>query len=218
MKRFMPLVLVSLLIVAAGSASAGNLLVNGSFQDGNFTGWTLGTTADGTAGQGFPIIACWPPDPCLNSAKYEVGQVNFNPGVFEGATISQMFTSGGGMTTLSVMWAAMGDGVHTNGEGGLFELILDGTILASHDVGQIGPTDLVNGTLTDTLNLSAGTHTFEVDILRPFLANPGNTPYQYITGADVEGPGGTTPEPGTLVMLGSGVLGVAGLLRRKLNF
>ena len=27
--------------------------------------------------------------------------------------------------------------------------------------------------------------------------------------------GGTTPEPGTLVMFGSGVLGLAGLLRRK---
>ena len=217
MKRSMPLVLVALLIAMVGSASA-NLLVNGSFQDGNFNGWTLGTTSNGTAGQGFPIVTAWPVNPAINSAEYEVGQVNFDPGVYEGATISQMFTSGGGMTTLSFDWAAMGDGIHTNAEGGLFELILDGSILASHDVGQITANQLVNGTLSDTLNLTPGQHTFQVDILRDFLSAPGNSPYQYITNADVEGAGGTTPEPGTLVMLGSGVIGMAGLLRRKLSF
>jgi len=208
--------LVALLIALAGSASA-NLLVNGSFQDGNFNGWTLGTTPNGTPGQGYPVVTAWPVNPAINAAKYEVGEVAFT-GTYEGATISQMFTSGGGMTTLSVDWAAMGDGTHNNAEGGLFELILDGNILASHDVGNILATQLVNGTLSDTLNLTPGQHTFEVDILRNFLANPGNTPYQYITNADVEGSGATTPEPGTLVMLGSGVIGMAGLLRRKLNF
>jgi hypothetical protein len=35
---------------------------------------------------------------------------------------------------------------------------------------------------------------------------------------NIYGGGTSTPEPGTFLMLGSGVLGMAGLLRRKLNF
>lgn len=215
MKRFMPLVMVILLAVVAGQASASNLLINGSFQTGDFTGWTLNTTPDGSFGDGYPIVTTWPFGG-MNAAKMEVGEVS-PEGIYAGGTLSQIFTSGGGLTTLSVMWAAQGDGIHQNAEGGLFKLILDGTVVDQHDVGTINPNDLLSGTLTATLNLSAGQHTFEVDILRNFLTNPGNTPYQYITGADAEGAGGV-PEPGTLVMLGTGALGIAGILRRKLNF
>jgi hypothetical protein len=216
MKRFAPLALLTLLVLVAAQAGAANLLTNGSFQSGDFTGWTLGTTADGTAGAGFPVIAPYPPNPAMNSAKYEVGQVNSN-GLFEGATLSQSFTTTGGSATLSFLWTAMGDGIHQNAEGGLFELVLDGSVIASHDVGTINPNDTLSGTLSDTLNLSAGSHTFEIEILRNFLSNPGNTPYQYVTGADAEAAGGV-PEPGTLMLLGSGVVGLGGLLRRKLNF
>ena len=38
-----------------------------------------------------------------------------------------------------------------------------------------------------------------------------------IIGVDDVRYGGTTPEPGTLVMFGSGILGLAGVLRRKIN-
>lgn len=45
--------------------------------------------------------------------------------------------------------------------------------------------------------------------------------YPYLTYPDVIYEGGTapspTPEPGTLVMLGSGLIGVAGVIRRKLS-
>lgn len=216
MKRFAPLALVALIVLVAAQAGATNLLTNGSFQTGDFTGWTLGTTADGSPGAGFPIVTAWPLGG-MNSAKYEVGQVSSN-GLYEGATLSQMFTTSGGAATLSFMWAAQGDGIHQNAEGGLFELLLDGSLLASHDVGTINPNDLLNGVVSFNVgNLSAGQHTFEIEILRNFLTNPGNTPYQYVTGADVEANSGV-PEPGTLMLLGSGVVGMAGLLRRKLNF
>ena len=214
MKRYMPLVLVALLAIVAAQASATNLLINGSFEDGTFNNWTLGTTSDGTAGQGYPIVTQWPLNNSLNAWKGEVGEVNFN-GQFEGATLSQTFTTSGGAATLSFDWAAMGDGTNQNADGGNFRLILDGTILNQFDVGTINPNDLLNGTLTANANLSAGTHTFEIDILRPYLSQPGGTPYQYVTGADVEG---TVPEPGSLILMGSGVLGLAGVLRRKIGF
>jgi len=214
MRRCATLVVVLFMAFAVKQANA-NLLTNGSFQDGDFTGWTLGTTPNGSAGQGFPIVTGWPLGG-MNAAQYEVGEVTFS-GLYEGATLSQNFTTAGGMATLSFDWAAMGDGIHTNAEGGLFELVLDGVVLASHDVGQIGPNDLFNGVLTDTLNISAGTHTFEIEILRNFVTEPGNTPYQFVTGADVEAASSGVPEPATLMLFGSGMMGLAGLLRRKTN-
>lgn len=201
-------VVFTLLVVSTGTASAGNLLQNGSFQSGDFTGWTIGNTSNGTWGQGYPIVAPWPLGGGLNAAKGEVGEVNFD-GTLQGGTLSQNFTTSGGMLSLGFMWAAMGDGIHTNADGGDFVLVLDGTTLASHDVGQIGPNDLFNGTLMANVNVSGGTHNFEIEILRPFTSLPQNTPYQYITGAFVNGSGGgTTPEPGTLLLLGSGIAGL----------
>ena len=197
----------SLFSLHVGVAGA-NLLQNGSFGSGDFTGWTLGTTSNGTAGQGFPIVTAWPLGG-TNSAKYEVGEVNFD-GTNQGATLSQSFTALGGMTTLSFMWAAQGDGIHTNSQGGIFELILDGVVLASTAVGQINPNDLLSGMLSDTLDVAAGMHTFEIDILRPFVSEASNTPYQYVTGADVE----RAPEPATLTLLALGLAGL-GFSRRK---
>ncbi len=214
MKRYLPLVLVALLAVFALQASADQLLVNGSFQSGDFSGWTIGTTPNGTWGDGFPLVTAWPLGG-VNAAQGEVGEVNFD-GTYQGGTLSQTFTTAGGSATLSFDWAAMGDGSHTNADGGDFRLLLDGSVLADYDVGQIGPNDLFNGTLSAIADLSAGTHTFEIDVLRPYVSISGGTPYQYVTNASVEG--NAVPEPGSLVLMGSGVLGLAGVLRRKIGF
>ncbi len=213
MKRYLPLVLVALLAVFAAQAGATNLLVNGNFGTGDFTGWTISQTSNGTWGEGFPTVTSWPLGG-ENAAEGEVGEVNFT-GQYEGGILTQTFNSAAGSATLSFDWAAQGDGVHTNADGGLFELLLDGSILAQHDVGSIGPNDLFNGTLTANANLTAGQHTFEIEILRPYESVFQNTPYQYVTNADVEG---TVPEPGSLILMGSGVLGLAGVLRRKIGF
>lgn len=209
----MPLVLVALLAVFAAQAGASNLLVNGSFQDGTFNGWTISQTSNGTWGQGYPVVTGWPVGGG-NAAEGEVGDVNFT-GQYEGGILSQSFNSAAGAATLSFDWAAAGDGTHNNADGGLFELILDGTVLAQYDVGAINANDLLNGTLTANANLSAGSHTFQIDVLRPYTSSFQNTPYQYVTNADVEG---TVPEPGSLILMGSGVLGLAGVLRRKIGF
>jgi len=204
------LVAVLLFVVPAGAA---NLIQNGNFQTGDFTDWTIGATSNGTWGQGFPVVTGWPLGG-MNAAEGEVGEINFD-NTFQGGTLSQTFLSGAGAATLSFDWAAMGDGIHTNADGGNFELILDGITLANFDVGSIGPNDLLNGTLSANTTLTAGTHTLEIDVLRPYQSVQGNTPYQYVTGVDVEG---AVPEPSSILLLGMGALGLLGALRRKLGF
>ncbi len=209
----MPLVLVALLAVFAAQAGATNLLVNGSFQSGDFTDWTIGTTSTGTWGQGYPIVTGWPLGG-MNAAEGEVGDANA-PGMQEGGTLSQSFLSAGGAATISLDWAALG-GSGTNADGGEFTMLLNGTQIAQFDTGTINPNQLLNGVLTANANLINGTNTLEIDVTRKYLTLPDDTPYQFVTGVDVEGQG--VPEPGSLVLMGSGVLGLAGVLRRKLGF
>ena len=213
MKRYMPFILLALFALVAAQAGATNLIQNGNFQSGDFTDWTIGTTSNGSWGQGFPVVTGWPLGG-MNAAEGEVGEINFD-GTQQGGTLSQTFTSGAGAATVSMLYAAMGDGIHTNADGGEFTLLLDNTQIAQIDVGTITANQIINGTLSANVNLSAGTHTLEIEVTRSFLTEFQNTPYQYVTGVDVEG---TVPEPGSLVLMGSGVLGLAGLLRRKIGF
>ena len=191
---------------------ANNLLNNGSFQTGDFSSWSLDTTANGTPGVGFPIVTTWPLGGS-NAAQYEVGQVTFTRGDFEGAMLLQGFAASAGTLDLAFNWAAMGVGIRPNLDAGLFQLVLDGSVLNSYDVGRIDPNDLRHDTLTATASVTAGMHLFEIDILRPFESGQGTTPYEFVTDASVS----EVFEPSSLLLLGSGIVGMAGVLRRKLT-
>ncbi len=214
MKRYMPLVLVALLAVVAAQAGATNVIQNGSFEDGTFNHWTLGTTPNGSAGQGFPIVTQWPLNNSINAWEGEVGEVSFT-GQQEGATLTQSFMSAGGAATLSLDWAVYAP-FAGNADGGEFTMLLNGVQVAQFDTNNIDQGQLLNGILTANANLNNGSNTLEIDITRRYITVPDLTPLQYVTGVDVEGNG--VPEPGSLVLMGSGVLGLAGVLRRKINF
>lgn len=213
MKRYMPLVVLALFAFVAAQAGATNLIQNGSFQNNDFSGWTIGTTSNGTWGQGFPVVSPWPLGGGLNSAEGEVGEVNFDA-TQQGGTLIQTFQSAGGAATESLLWAAT-DPFGGNADGGEFTMILNGTIIAQIDSGSINQGQTLSGTLSASAPLLAGTNTLEIDITRRFITLPNDTPLQYVTGIDVEG---TVPEPGSLLLMGSGVIGLAGVLRRKIGF
>jgi hypothetical protein len=65
MKTISAALALGLTVIASTSANAGNILVNGSFETGDFSGWTLG----GTETQGFPAVVI----PYNTSGPYPVG-------------------------------------------------------------------------------------------------------------------------------------------------
>lgn len=210
MKRCIPVVLLSLLVVFAAQAGATNLIQNGDFTSG-FDHWTLGTTSNGTAGQGFPAVTG-----CMFHIGYlcwtgQVGQVNSSD-QFEGATLSQTFLSAAGSATIS-MWYESFNAFQEHGtEGGLFQMYLDGSLVAQQDTGYLQYLGGSSGTLTGTVSLTAGQHTLQIDVLNDLVSDPNHSAYQWVGNVDVEG---QVPEPGSLILVGSSVLGLAGVLRRK---
>jgi hypothetical protein len=64
-------------------------------------------------------------------------------------------------------------------------------------------------TLTDTASSSQTSLSFT------FRNDPA---YWFLDDVSVSSGQGTTPEPGTFVLFGSGLVGIAGLVRRKLRF
>jgi hypothetical protein len=208
-KRYTPLVFLALLALVAAQAGATNLIQNGSFQTNDFTDWTIGTTSNGTWGSGFPAVTGWPLGG-MNAAEGQVGEVNFD-GTQQGGTLTQTFQSSGGAATESLLWAARSTG---NADGGEFTMILNGVQIAQFDTGSLN--GMANGILTASVATVAGTNTLEIEVTRRFIST-GGTPFQWVTGVDVEG-NSSVPEPGSLVLMGSGVLGLAGVLRRKIGF
>lgn len=102
--------------------------------------------------------------------------------------------------------------------GDIYQAFVDGTSLGFTSIVPLGgPT---NSTGTFSVELSAGSHTFDVNnTLLTYLnqTDPyggGTVPGEY-SPAGFEAIGTETPEPGTFVLLGIGLLGAAGMMRRR---
>jgi len=207
MKNVLRIVGLASIAFAAAQVGATNLIQNGSFQTGDFTGWTISTTSNGTWGQGFPEVTGWPAGDG-KAAVGSVGEVNFT-GLEEGGTLTQTFQSSGGNALIHMDFAARGAGNYDL-EGGEFTMILNGVQIAQYDIGFIGNGELVVGSFTEGEVLLNGSNTLEIEVTRRFVNVNSD---QFVTGIDVEG---NVPEPGSWIQMGSGLLGLAGVLRRKL--
>jgi hypothetical protein len=175
-------------------AHAGNLVTNGGFETGDFTGWTL--TGDTTLTGVCSVNTCpggFAPQEG-NFAAY------FGP-VGDTATISQQLaTTPGQQYTLS-FWLANPVGGTPN----YFSVVFGTAQFTLQNFGvAFGWQQFL---LTDTASSSSTTLSFT------FRNDPA---YWFLDNVVVNAGGqGTTPEPGTLVLFGSGLLGIAGVARRK---
>ncbi len=194
------------LVLAAGLASTSSAAFNnGDFETGDFTGWDVGFTSNGTTA--YQAVEMF--DLGYGSsyaAAFAVGQVTFDPGKQEGVLLTQdMYLTAGTTYDLGFHAAAYRPSGGTNLEGGVFALIVDGTILASWASGQIsgGNPPLLGSVDGQYTPAVSGTYTVGAMITRPYTI-PGDTIYQYVDDFYA------VPAPGALALLG-----LAGLMSRR---
>jgi hypothetical protein len=189
------LVIVALVVFVASAPAifAQNLVTNGSFETGDFTGWTTGGNFEDTE--------------VVSGAFYDyTGAEDGNfyavlGPVGSDGTLSQTLTDhAGAQYTISFWFGSVGDNPSD------FSASWDGTQLLSLTNPNTGAawsqyTYQVTGTGSDTLTFA-------------FRDDPG---YMSLDNVSVtENSGQSVPEPSSLLMLGTGVLGLGGVVRRKL--
>jgi hypothetical protein len=207
---------IGLFALAVGALPArANLIANGGFATGDFTDWTLATTANGSLGPAPP------PDVssfnvtgsgATNAAQFQVGEVSFT-GLQAGGSLSQIFATGAGTLLFNANIAATDHpGSGGNAEGGVFSVILNGVTLDTVDIGPLGPSfsspETILGVLSFSDAVSAGSQDLEILITRPY--QNGGTPFEYVTNitANLEG-SVPVPEPSSLALFASGLLSLA---------
>ncbi len=174
--------------------ASSNLVTNGSFETGDFTGWTL---SGDTALTGVCDVSTCPGNFAPQDGNYAA---YFGP-VGDNASLSQMIpTTPGDTYTLSFYLANP-----VGGTPNYFNVTFGNSSFSFTNFGvAFGWQQFTMTTLatSDQTNLS---FTFRNDPAYWFLDNVSVTQ-------------GTTPEPGTLALFGSGVLALAGIARRKFRF
>lgn len=206
MARLATVCAVALIACATSQAQ----IVNGDFETGNLSGWLVVPTPNGQTLVQDAVqydIDGPGPKPTSWAARFSVGQITFQSGVFEGISLVQDVHLTGGMEytfgcDLSVLRPAGG----TNAQGGRFELLAGGNVLATFTTGTVNPGVPVYSSLLGNFTPpSTGLYTVGVRITRPFLPpGAGTEIYQYIDNF--------IPEPASLSLL---LLGGLAALRRR---
>ena len=165
-------------VLSAGALAA--MVANGDFETGDLTGWTTFTTTDGTVGAAAVASFDTTGNGASNAARFNVGRTAApTPGPYAGGGISQTVATGGSVD-VSADIAAANSSFIGNAACGLFELLVDGAVVASHDFGPCAGSTVVRSTLSATgLSLSAGPHEIRIRITRPYLGGRG-TPSEYV--------------------------------------
>jgi hypothetical protein len=165
---------------------------NGSFQTGDFTGWTV------TGNTGFTLVAT----NGFNGFNSEDGGDTFFAAlgaIDTNAVLTQTFPDVNGQSYVFSFWF--------NSDGGApndFSAYWDGGAPLVSITNSPNPGDWVNYTFTET---GTGSDTIEFDAF--------NTPgYNALDNVSVSGLS-PIPEPSSFLLMGSGLIGLAGAIRRK---
>jgi hypothetical protein len=181
--------LVVVLLVGAPTAFASpNLVTNGSFETGDFTGWNQSGLEEVVSGSFSAYSGAQ--DGTFYSVWGNIGS---------DGTISQTISdTAGAQYTFSFWFASVGDNPSD------FSALWDGTTLLSLSNPNTGVnysefSFAVTGTGSDTITFNGR----------------DDPAWMALDNISVSQGTGTTPEPSSLLLLGSGLLAVGGAIRRK---
>ena len=201
--------------VAALAGMANAQFVNGNFETGDFTGWTLGLTSGGA--QAFQSVVDFDIDGPGALGVSKVGQFSAGraTGVTtgeHGVTLTQMLNLSSGVNyTFEFDWAATRTITSANSQGGIFILTVDGVEINRSAAGSTSSTaphfGHHVGLFTPT---STGAHSVGVSIVRPFTIPTPTAPtlFQSVDNFTMT----PVPEPASMIALG---LGAVALLRKR---
>lgn len=202
---------LAIALVVSPSLAEAVSLINGDFETGDLTGWTTFTTTNGTLGSGFPQVVLFDTANTgtpSNSAAFNVGSFIFgNPA---GGGILQNVNLFNGDLSVSADIAVLADFLIGNADGGLFELLLNGVVVDSHNFGFVATGITEFNVLADISGVTAGSYEIAVRITRETGSTINATLIQYIDNVVISG-SATVPEPASaaLALLALGVVGSA---------
>ena len=186
------LVIVAATMLLCAPAFGQNLLANGSFETSDFTGWTTGGNFE------FTQVVTGAFDE-YTGAEDGIYYATMGPVGADG-TLSQSFaTIAGAQYTFSFWYAAVGDDPSD------FSAYWDGVQV----FGQSDPNTGGVWTLESFTETGTGNDTISF----AFRDDPA---YIALDNVSVS-PNNTVPEPSSLILLATGVLGLGGIARRKLG-
>ena len=207
-RKFMVMVAVASLSCAAFGQ---NLFQNPGFETGDFSGWTISATANGLSNPPetvayYDIDGSGPLGSSL-AAQFGVGQVSPQSGVFCGMEMTQYLSLIAGESyTFDFDLSVERISTQTNINGGTFDLIIDGSPIASWTAGQIGGSAGSNKYYHMNANYipsASGNYMVGLRITRQYTS-PGNIS-QFVDNCSL------VPEPASLSLL---LLGLLALRRR----
>lgn len=197
--------LTAALLSLVAPAAHANLLSNGSFESGDFSGWTVSGSAPlgfgvGTAGQSLPDGVYGPGSVMTHGGSFSAWVVT--RGYFgEGLRLSQTLQLGAGSYSAGYFYAS-----NTGPYGNAMTIYLDGAVLTTGG-SDIGPSFLEQ-TANFTLN-AGGTHTLSF-----YISGSGFGPGPFSADDFYLKSTSPVPEPTSAALLIAGLAGLWSVMRR----
>lgn len=182
-------VLLASLSVATVLSAHANLLTNGGFETGDFTGWnTSNLNATGVEGCGFDGYTC-------HSGNFFAALGNVGS---QGIIMSNAFSDTAGTQYTFSFWLA------SNGTSNNFAATIDGATVFGPSFIPAQPYTLYSFTFTGTGSDTIG------------FSERDDPSYIALDDVSVD-PSSVVPEPSSLLLMATGIVGAAGALRRRIR-